>query len=558
MTQPDEFESSSTSPPDRPRPLIDWPDAFEKSLVYHVVAGDVLKGFPDLIDAQLFGGEDPQRHTTAPIQTIVQTALDYFRKHHTSPGSQITDLIRALRHHKDVIPAIEDEWAVIVNAEHEPYEEIKTHLGARCVHRATRQVLLAQSEIIARGAYETNEEREALLAPGKERLQRIEAAAQIGGAEHLKTVNLEAVTAEQVDWIERGRSAWGQLTVLYGDPETCKTTMGLQRIAWHTRQGQRCVILSLEDNAATVIKPRIVAAGGDPKLVTIVKSTRDGRQVDLAQDLRHLRALIHETGAKYLMVSPINAYLGRANTWKDSEVRVVVDPLMDMAADLRITGHLIGHPNKNTAQKALYRMSGANALINAARISLVTGLDPQDPARLVLVSVKNSLGEAMLPAAFRKVIKTVTVDGQEMQAVTLEWEPEPLDARLYTADYLLGAKPDAKPDPALDEAKTFLVEILGDKGREVRGSVIEAARENAMIAQRTLERARRDLKVTHRQATKAEVDAEQATQGERWFRLEPRHHPDRKVQMLEAMKKFSARHESPITEDGGEGPGDAI
>jgi len=338
--------------------------------------------------------------------------------------------------------------------------------------------------------------------------------------ERLHAVVLSAVQASAPNWVWPGRFARGVPTVIFGDMETCKTTFDIAVQARLTtghpmpfmterREPGVCVVLSLEDDDAITVKPRLVAAGGDPERVIVLKGIinpegRRVRSVELGRDLEKIRTACYERKAVHLTISPVSAYFGHAvNSWKDSDIRAVIDPLLDMARELKLSGSLIGHPNKNSAQKAIYRMSGSQAFLNASRLALVTGYDPQDSTRerLVIVQAKRSLGVPMPPLAFHKVVQDYTIDGHVMSVVTLDFDLDAdLDARIYTADFLLADhSTDPEEQSELDQAKAFLIARLGTAGEWVASKDLEAEAKRLLIAKKTLYRARKQLKVQAKQ-----------------------------------------------------------
>lgn len=332
----------------------------------------------------------------------------------------------------------------------------------------------------------------------------------------LRTRRLSEVTAKPIDWVWRARYARGYLTGLFGDGGMCKSTFDLTVMArlttgrpmpfeTATRPPGTCVILSLEDDAETTLKPRFIAAGGDPDRLVLVESIynpRTGtrvRQVELERDLELLRAKLIEVQAVHFTISPVSAYLGSTrNSWKDSDVRAIIDPLHEMAARLKISGTLVAHPNKNAQQRAAYRMSGSQAFRNACRIVLVIGLDPADATheRLVIVGEKRNIAEIAPPLAFHKVVQTYTIDNQQIEAVSLDFDlDQDLDRLQYTADYVLTAPPDTEEQAEIEVAKDFLAQTLGTAAERTPSQAVQQAAAGLGISRRTLERARKLLKV---------------------------------------------------------------
>ena len=57
----------------------------------------------------------------------------------------------------------------------------------------------------------------------------------------------------------------------------------------------------------------------------------------LAEDLAHLETAIKSVGAVLVVVDPVSAYLGKADSYKDAEVRGVLAPLAALAERTGVT-----------------------------------------------------------------------------------------------------------------------------------------------------------------------------------------------------------------------------
>ena len=83
-----------------------------------------------------------------------------------------------------------------------------------------------------------------------------------------------------------------------------------------------------------------------------------------------------------------------------------------------------------------------------------------------------------------------------IEAVSLDFDTDQdLDAKKYTADFLLSAPLNAEEAAEIEVAKEFLTETLGSAGERVPTVQVQKAAAALGIAKRTLERARKALKV---------------------------------------------------------------
>jgi putative DNA primase/helicase len=223
-------------------------------------------------------------------------------------------------------------------------------------------------------------------------------------------VRLADVEPEPVEWLWPGRIAIGKVTMLAGDPGLGKSFVTLDIAARVTRGAPwpdtphvpqpvgGVVLLSGEDDVADTIRPRLDANGADVSKVIALQgicgadTTGDyKRPVDLARDLEQLRAAIMAvTNCRLLIVDPVSAYMGKSDSHVNAEVRGILAPLAELAAELRVAILCVSHLRKGEGQ-ALHRTMGSLAFVAAARTAWVVCRDQSDPSRRLLLSVKNNL-----------------------------------------------------------------------------------------------------------------------------------------------------------------------
>ena len=133
----------------------------------------------------------------------------------------------------------------------------------------------------------------------------------------LKIINMQDVEAKEVKWLWYPYIPYGKITIIQGDPGEGKTTLVLNLAALLTR-GEKLpesdtvaepinvLNQSAEDGLADTIKPRLVAANADASRVMVIDETN----IDLSMTDHHLEAGIRQTGAKLVILDPLQAYLG--------------------------------------------------------------------------------------------------------------------------------------------------------------------------------------------------------------------------------------------------------
>jgi RecA-family ATPase len=193
-------------------------------------------------------------------------------------------------------------------------------------------------------------------------------------------------------------------------------------------------------------------------------------------DLR-IEEAIKQTGAKLVILDPIQAYLGSGvDMHRANEIRPVMKHLGDLAEKYNCAIILIGHMNKASGSKSTYRGLGSIDFQATARSVLIVGRVKDDPTCRVIAHDKSSLAPEGLSTAFR-----LDKDNGFM------WEG-PIE---LTVEELLSGEPKVTK---LKAAKDFLTEFLSD-GPKPSTEIFEAAEVDG-IKRRTLFTAKEELEIT--------------------------------------------------------------
>ena len=229
---------------------------------------------------------------------------------------------------------------------------------------------------------------------------------------------------EDVRWLEPGRIALGKVNMIAGDPGLGKSFMTLE-LAARVSRGEvgsvigQAVILSAEDDPRDTLAPRLSAMCANLRRVHCIEGIRHawGEHVDLIsldEDMDRLISALEQI-ARYgpielIVVDPISAYMGRADSHNNAEVRKVLARLAQLAAITGAAVVCVTHLNKDSGsgKKAVYRAMGSLAFTAAARtVHLVTKYptrnaqgdtlddDPYAKDKRVVSMVKNNLGVQM-------------------------------------------------------------------------------------------------------------------------------------------------------------------
>jgi putative DNA primase/helicase len=319
----------------------------------------------------------------------------------------------------------------------------------------------------------------------------------------LEIRRVSEIVARPVNWLWPGRIARGKVTILAGHPGLGKSQIALAIAAIVTTGGRwpgdraraergSAIIFSAEDDPEDTIRPRLEAAGADLMRCHVIGSVRDRdekgndrvRGFSLVDDLprlsMHLREI--EDGA-LVIIDPITAYLGATDSHRNAEVRAVLAPLAELAAQHRVAIVAVSHLRKSGDGDAILRVSGSLGFVAAARAAFLAIQDPSDDTRRLFLPVKNNLGDDRTGYAYH-IETTLLPTGIETSRIV--WA---LDAVTITADEALSVGTAARPK--LDAAMDWLGEMLA-RG-PVAQAEIQAAAHTAGHARATVRRAANEI-----------------------------------------------------------------
>lgn len=253
------------------------------------------------------------------------------------------------------------------------------------------------------------------------------------------------IKMEPVRWLWPGRIAKGKISILVGDPGLGKSQICASLAAVITTGGTwptdrtpcepgSVIILSAEDDANDTIAPRLAAAGADRSKVYLLSAvnfhTEDDtpaqRAFSVMDDLAKLEARIRKMNdVRLLVIDPISAYMGMADSYKNAEVRGLMVPLQQLAQKYGVAVLLISHLTKSQSSSALMRVQGSVALPAVARAVWGITKDPDDPDRRLFVAIKNNLGKDNTALAYKIESCVIPSDDEEpIETSYVMWENE--------------------------------------------------------------------------------------------------------------------------------------
>lgn len=276
------------------------------------------------------------------------------------------------------------------------------------------------------------------------------------------TVCMASVKAEPLRWLWAPRFALGKLSIIAGDPGLGKSMLTASMSA-HVSTGRAwpdggacptgsVVLVSAEDDPADTIRPRLDAAGANVNAIHYLQAINDRqrgpRGFNLA-DVGPLADLLDRLGdCKLVIIDPLSAYLGDADSHRNAEIRALLAPLASMAAAAGAAIVAVTHLNKSQ-QSAMYRMTGSLAFVAAARAAYCVVRDKDDQNRRLMLPVKNNLGPDTTGMAY--AIR------EDRGIPYVQWERDPVSVNIEDA-----LAPSAGHDKAPgDAAAEFLSDLLG-------------------------------------------------------------------------------------------------
>ena len=300
----------------------------------------------------------------------------------------------------------------------------------------------------------------------------------------LTIITMDEIEATEVRWFWKPFIPFGKLTIIQGDPGEGKTSLALWLAAQTTRgkgfdesgnmievDPANVIYQTAEDGLADTVKPRLLRACADCSRVKVI----DDSEHALRMDDERLEEAIKETGAKLLILDPLQAYLGdKVDMNRANEARDMTKKLGTLAERTRCAIVLIGHMNKGSS-KAAYRGIGSIDFFAIARSVLLVGRVPDDPSIRAIVQIKNNLAAEGSAMAFR------------MEESGLTWIGEyDISSEELLSGYSGGNKHNL--------AEELLRKILSG-GRGVPVSSIYSQAKQIGVSKRTLENVKQELGV---------------------------------------------------------------
>lgn len=216
----------------------------------------------------------------------------------------------------------------------------------------------------------------------------------------LKLIHMEDVVSKEVEWLWYPYIPYGKITIIEGDPGEGKTTLVLKLAAALSRglplpcdddkeyEPIHIIYQTAEDGIEDTIKPRLEKAGADCSMIRVIDET----DKELSMTYDRLEQAIIETGARLIILDPIQAYIGATvDMHRANEIRPVLKHLGIIAEKHNCAIILIGHMNKASGSKSTYRGLGSIDIQATARSVLLMARLRDKPNIRIMAHDKSSL-----------------------------------------------------------------------------------------------------------------------------------------------------------------------
>lgn len=219
----------------------------------------------------------------------------------------------------------------------------------------------------------------------------------------LKLIHMEDVVSKEVEWLWYPYIPYGKITIIEGDPGEGKTTLVLKLAAALSRglplpcdddkeyEPIHIIYQTAEDGIEDTIKPRLEKAGADCSMIRVIDET--DKELSMTDD--RMEHAIIETGARLIILDPIQAYIGATvDMHRANEIRPVLKHLGIIAEKHNCAIILIGHMNKASGSKSTYRGLGSIDIQATARSVLLVARLRDKPNIRIMAHDKSSLAPA--------------------------------------------------------------------------------------------------------------------------------------------------------------------
>jgi hypothetical protein len=299
---------------------------------------------------------------------------------------------------------------------------------------------------------------------------------------------LEEVQSRQIQWLWPGFLPRNMVTLCDGYPDIGKSYLGIHITAQGSVGGEingtklkkfRSLILTTENHAELVLRPRFDAMRGD---ATMVQYDTTGASLD-DEGLEVLRHKVRSFRPAFILLDPLFAYVPPgSNMYHPNVIRPFLNSLSSIIDESDAAMLAIRHPTKVKRDNPLYQGAGGVDVIAAARGGFVVAKHPQDEDMRVIAPIKQNIGRKVKSVMFELKDR----GGDKLPVISWQGETD------LTVEDIINANVSERAEE-LKRAMEWLKEFL-EEGPQASGSV-DIAAEKRSITLITLRRAKERLNV---------------------------------------------------------------
>jgi hypothetical protein len=287
------------------------------------------------------------------------------------------------------------------------------------------------------------------------------------GREPLPLVCLSEIAPVEVPWLWKNFIPLGRAAMISGDPNSGKTFFALdlaarvsKGLSWPDGASgadpANIIYLTIEDDPADTLRPRLDSLGGDPARVKVLNLNHtDFFDLSNEKGLKTLEAEIEKFGkVRLVIIDPILDFSGKINPNAAEQVRALLTPLINLAVKFSFSLLLIAHLNKAQSMAAIYRTSGATAAwLGKCRASFLIFRDREDPGKRYFIPLKANLSPEDPPQLCFRLL-----NGQVLF--------ERLEERIDAEEHIGAQRERIESDSSF--VSNWLKEVLGDGPIELK------------------------------------------------------------------------------------------
>ena len=314
--------------------------------------------------------------------------------------------------------------------------------------------------------------------------------------------------AEQPQWLARSRIPRAAISLLVGDEGIGKSLFWTWLAAHVTcgtasdefgipaRAAQDVLVIVTEDDWSTTVRPRLEVVGADLERITVVCADEDGSGAPVFP--RDMHVLTNSTIRPALIV--VDAWLdtvtGTLSVKDPQQARRALHPWKELAQAKNAAVLLLSHTNRTTSGNPRDKYGATGELRKKARMTLFAQADPENEGHLLIGPEKaNSAGKVDATrfqiTASNYFAPTADDDGCIPQLTPLGNSGQTMRGHLADAH----AEATGEDAGEKGQVAKWLQEYLEVEGPEARSQHVKRDAVKAGIAERTLQRARKELSV---------------------------------------------------------------